>query len=181
MLTRAEPSNTDFDGYVTVTVSAPACQHCLRNKALVFDVVFLFCRRVPSPIWIRLIERIDSISWQSPATAIGSAGHEPSSPWSHILWQTAETSLRHSQDIPPVPFRYVCNKCGRPEVVPGGQKIFSVRFFRSAPQLGALPRRSVHKAADRYDLLSFCREIVDFQLGQYSYADFIGITVLPCG
>jgi hypothetical protein len=30
-------------------------------------------------------------------------------------------------------------------------------------------------------LTSFCREIGGFELGQVSYSDFIGITVLPCG
>ena len=106
-------------------------------------MVVSFCQCVPSPIWIRTIERTDSISWRSPATPICSPGHEPSPPWSRIPLQTAETSLRHSQDIPPVPFCYVFNKCGRPEVAPGGQRIFSVHFFCSAAQMGALPRRPV--------------------------------------
>ena len=125
---REERLARDFDGYMTVTVSAPACHHCLRNKALVSDVVVSFCQCVPSPIWIRTIERTDSISWRSRATPICSPGHEPSPPWSHILWQTAETSLRHSQDIPPVLFAiFVLQQMW------GGQKLFQVakRFFQS--------------------------------------------------
>ena len=36
------------------------------------------------------------------------------------------------------------------------------------------------KRADRIRLVSVAK-LVDFERGQVSYADFIGITVLPCG
>ena len=102
-----------FGRYVTAVMVSAVCRRCLRIQAPVSDVVFSFYRRVPSPIWIRLIEHTDSISWRTPATPTCFPGREPSSPWSRIPRQSAEISLRHSQNFLPVIFDIVCAmKCG---------------------------------------------------------------------
>ena len=102
-----------FGRYVTAVMVSAVCRRCLRIQAPVSDVVFSFYRCVPSPIWIRLIEHTDSISWRSPATPTCFPGREPSAPWSRIPRQSAEISLRHSQNFLPVIFDIVCAmKCG---------------------------------------------------------------------